>query len=172
MEHMRDLGERLQHEGDVLDEDITGQDEPPVDSSFTPGKNTATEPSTYGCGTRRAKTNERKTRPVSPEQSTSTLVNANFDAAPQEAERDHDDKRRRVDEPVSPVFTVAQDEILESSPVHFDSVALPEEPTGMSGESGRGWITEEAFFTVSPGGQQMRQRKEVKTCHLQRSVSS
>ena len=60
--------------------------------------------------------------------------------------------------------------------MHFDSetrddeiavdVALPEEPTGMSGEIGRGWITEEAFFTVSPGGQQMRQRKEVKMNRL------
>ena len=40
-------------------------------------------------------------------------------------------------------------------------VALPEEPTDMSGESG----TEEAFFTVSPG-QQVRQRKEVKMGHL------
>ena len=36
----------------------------------------------------------------------------------------------------------------------------------MSEESGRGWITEEAFFTVSPGWQQMRQRKEVKMNHL------
>ena len=60
--------------------------------------------------------------------------------------------------------------------MHFDSetrddeiavdVALPEEPTGMSGESGRGWITEEAFFTVSLGGRQVRQRKEVKMNHL------
>ena len=93
-----------------------------------------------------------------------------------EAERDHDDKRRRVDELVSPVFTVAQDEVLASSPVHFDSetkndeiavdVALLEEPTGMSEESGRGWITEEAFFTVSLGSQQMRQRKEEKMNHL------
>ena len=40
------------------------------------------------------------------------------------------------------------------------------EPTGMSGESGQGSITEEAFFTVSPGGQQMRQRNEVKMKHL------
>ena len=31
-EHMRDLGERLLHEGDFSFEDITGQDEPPVDS--------------------------------------------------------------------------------------------------------------------------------------------
>ena len=47
-----------------------------------------------------------------------------------------------------PVFTVAQEEVSTLSPVHFDSetrddeiavdVALPEEPTGMSGESGRG----------------------------------
>ena len=62
------------------------------------------------------------------------------------------------------------------SPVHFGTetrddeiavdVALPEEPTGMSGESGRSWITEEAFFTVSPGARQVRQRKEVKMNHL------
>ena len=45
MEHMRDLGERLQHEDEFPDEDITGQDEPPVDSAFTSQKNTATEPS-------------------------------------------------------------------------------------------------------------------------------
>ena len=54
------------------------------------------------------------------------------------AERDHDDKRRRVDELVSPVSTVAQDEVSTLSTVHFDSetrddeiavsVALPEEP--------------------------------------------
>ena len=36
----------------------------------------------------------------------------------------------------------------------------------MSGESGQGWIIEEAFFTVSPGGRQVRQRKEVKMNHL------
>ena len=45
-------------------------------------------------------------------------------------------------------------------------VALPGEPTELSGESGQGWITEEAFFTVSPGGRQVRQRKEVKMNHL------
>ena len=32
----------------------------------------------------------------------------------------------------------------------------------MSGENSQGWITEEAFFTVSPGGRQVRQRKEAK----------
>ena len=122
-----------------------------------------------------------KTRPISLEQSTSSQVNASPDAAPQEAERDHDDKRRRVDELVSPVSTVAQDEVSTLSPLPFDSetrndeiavdVPLPEEPTEMSGESGQGWITEEAFFMVSPGGQ-VRQRKEVKmNCHLQKNVS-
>ena len=31
----------------------------------------------------------------------------------------------------------------------------------MSGENSQGWITEEAFFTVTPGARQMQQRKEV-----------
>ena len=42
-------------------------------------------------------------------------------------------------------------------------VFLPEEPAEMSGDQPQGWITEEAFFTVSPGARQVRQRKEVKT---------
>ena len=60
--------------------------------------------------------------------------------------------------------------------MHFDSetwddeiavsVASHEESTGMSCEGGQGWITEEAFFTISLGWQQMRQRKEVKMNHL------
>ena len=41
-------------------------------------------------------------------------------------------------------------------------VPLPEEPAELSGENDQGWITEEAFFTVSPGARQVRQRKEVK----------
>ena len=52
-----------------------------------------------------------KTRPISLEQPTGAFVNANLDAAPQEADGDHDDKRRRIDELVSPVSTVAQDEV-------------------------------------------------------------
>ena len=44
-------------------------------------------------------------------------------------------------------------------------VALPEETAETSGENGQGWITE-AFFTISPGGRQVRQRKEVKMNHL------
>ena len=41
MDHMGDLGEQLLHAGDFSYEDITGQDEPPVDLP-TPGENTAT----------------------------------------------------------------------------------------------------------------------------------
>ena len=40
-EHMRDLGERLSHEGDFSYEDITGHEGLPVDLP-TPGENTAT----------------------------------------------------------------------------------------------------------------------------------
>ena len=171
-EHMRDLGERLLHEGDFSYEDITGQDEPPVDSPPAPGENTATRPGGEGQMDvdREARRRMRgKTRPINLEQPTSSPVNASPDAAPQEAESNHDDKRRRIDEPVSPVSTVAQDEVSTLSPVPFDSetrndeiavnVPMPEEPTEMSGESGQGWITEEAFFTVSPGARQARQRK-------------
>ena len=63
-------------------------------------------------------------------------------------------------------------EVSTLSPVPCDSetrndeiavdVPLPEEPAEMSGENGQGWITEEAFFTASPGARQVRQRKEVK----------
>ena len=41
--NMRDLGERSLHEGDFSYEDITGQDERPVDSPPAPEENTATE---------------------------------------------------------------------------------------------------------------------------------
>ena len=40
-------------------------------------------------------------------------------------------------------------------------VPLPEEPAEMNGNQNQGWITEEAFFTVSRGARQVRQRKEV-----------
>ena len=44
MEHMRNLGERLIHEGDFPYEDITGQDEPPIDSSFFQEKTQRQDP--------------------------------------------------------------------------------------------------------------------------------
>ena len=68
-EHKRDLGERLQHEDDFPDEDVTGQDEPPVDSPPTQEESTATGPPGPD-GERQMDVKER-TRPVSPEQSAS-----------------------------------------------------------------------------------------------------
>ena len=77
MEHMSDLEERLLHEGDSPYEDITGQDGPPVDSSFTSRKNTATRPSGKEQMDVEPEARRRmrgKTRSISPEQSTQTLM--------------------------------------------------------------------------------------------------
>ena len=87
---MRDLGERLLDEGDFSHEDITGQDEPPIDSPPAPKENTATRPSGEGQMDVDPEARRRmrgKTRPISLEQSKSPPVNASPDAAPQEAER-------------------------------------------------------------------------------------
>ena len=88
-----------------------------------------------------------KTRLISFEQPTVSPVNASTDTTRQEAEGDHDDKRRRIDEPAPPVSTVAQDDVSTLSPVPIDSetrtdeiavdVPLPEEPAEMSGENGQ-----------------------------------
>ena len=43
---------------------------------------------------------------------------------------------------------------------------LPEKTVEMSVENSQSWITEEAFFTVSLGARQVRQRKEVKMNRL------
>ena len=180
-EHMRDLRERLLHEGDFSYEDITGHEEHPVDLP-TPGENTATrhqKPDGGGQMDVDPESRRRmrgKTRLTSLEQPSAPPASASPDTTQQEAERDHDDQRRRIDEPVSPVFTVAQDAVSTLSPVPFDSetrndevavdVPLPEETAEMCDENGQGWITEEAFFTVSPGARQVRQRKEVKLNQL------
>ena len=65
---------------------------------------------------------------------------------------------------------------MEPCPETFDSITrddeipvdvpLPEETVEMGGENSQGWITEEAFFTVSPSARQVRQRKEVKMNQL------
>ena len=116
------------------------------------------------------------TRLTSLEQPSAPSANTGTDNTQQETQEDHDDKRRRIDEPESTVPTAAQDEVLVPCPETFDSVtgddkiavdvALPEETVEMSGENSQGWITEEAFLTVSPGARQVRQRKEVKMNQL------
>ena len=120
-EHMRDLGERLLHEGDFSHEDFTGQDEPPVDSPPAPEENTATE---------HLKPRRRmrgKTRLTSPEQPSAPTADTSPDTTQQQTKGDHDDKRRRIDEPESTVPTAAQDEDLVPCPETFDSVTRDDE---------------------------------------------
>ena len=168
---MRDLGERLLHESDFSYEDITGQDEPPVESPPAQEKTQRREPDGEGqmdVDPEARKRMRGKTRLVSPEQPNAPLSNATTDTGRQETAGDHDDKRRRVDEPESPISPVAQNEA--PSETRNDEIAvdvpLAEEPAEVSGENDQGWITEEAFFTVSPGARQVRQRKEVKMNQL------
>ena len=120
-----------------------------------------------------------KTRLTSLEQPSAPTANTSPDTTQQETKEDHDDKRRRIDELESTVPTAARDEDSVPCPETFDSVTrddeiavdvpLPEETvemSEMSGENSQDWITEEAFFTVSPGARQVRQRKEVKMNQL------
>ena len=111
-----------------------------------------------------------KTRIVGADQPTAAPSNATTDIARQETVEDHDDKTRRVEEPEAPLSPVVQNEAPVLNPMSFDmetkndeiaaDVPLPE-PAEMSGDQPQGWITEEAFFTVSPGTRQVRQRKEI-----------
>ena len=84
----------------------------------------------------------------------------------------HNKKRRRVEEPETPLSPFAQNEAPVLNPVSFvmktghdkgaADVPLPEEPAEINGDHPQGWITEEAFLTDSPGARQVRQREEVK----------
>ena len=56
-------------------------------------------------------------------------VNASTDTTRLEPVGDNDDKRRRVDEPGSPISTVAQEEVSRVSPVPFDSGTRNDEIT-------------------------------------------
>ena len=116
------------------------------------------------------------TRLTSLEQPSAPTANTSPDNTQQETKEDHDDKRRRIDEPESTVPTAAQDEVWVPCPETFDSVTredeiavdvpLLEETVEMSGENSQGWITEEAFFTFSPGAPQVRggEDEPVVTC--------
>ena len=98
-EHMRHLGERLLHEGDFSYEDITGQDEPPVDSPPAPEENTATgHQKQDGEGQMDVDPASRrrmrgKTRLTSLEQPSAPTANTSPDITQQETKEDHDDKR-------------------------------------------------------------------------------
>ena len=92
-------------------------------------------------------------QPITPSPSVIT------DAAQQETEGDHDDNRRRVEEPETPLSPVAQDKAPELNlvPPNLETskdeiivdVPMLEEPEGMSNDQLQGWITEEAFFILT-----------------------
>ena len=100
-----------------------------------------------------------KTRTVNADQPTAPPTNAAADTAPQETVGEHDDKRRRVNEPEA-LSPVVRNEAPVLNPVSFDmetkndeiaaDVPLPEEPAEMSGDQPQGWITEVACIAVSP----------------------
>ena len=141
--HMRDLGERQPHEGDFSYEDITGQVEPPVDSPPAPKENTVTRPPGPN-GERQMDVDPEarrrmrgQTRLISLEQTTVAPVNASTDTTRQEAERNRDDKRRRVHEPGSPISTVAQDEVSTLGLVPFDSETTNDEKVRETAQGGK-----------------------------------
>ena len=114
---MRDLGERSLHEGGFSYEDITGHEESPVDLS-TPGENTAIGHQKPD-GERQLDVDPEsrrrmrgKTRLTSIEQPSAPTANTSPDTTQQETKENHDDERRRIDEPESTVPTAAPDEVL------------------------------------------------------------
>ena len=175
-EHMGDLGERFLHEGGFSYEDVTAQDElqwtDHQHKEKTQRQNTkkTMEEDKWMRTQNLEDVCEEKNRLTSLEQPSIPPANTSPDTTQQETKEDHDDKRRRIDESESRVPTAAQDEVLAPCPVTFVSdtrddeiavdVPLLEETVEMSGENSQGWITEEAFFTVSLGARQVRQRNE------------
>ena len=61
-----------------------------------------------------------RTRSVSTDQPTAPPSIATTDTVQQETAGDHDDERRRVDEPETPLSPVGQNEALVLNPVSFD----------------------------------------------------
>ena len=178
-ERMRDLGERLLHEGDFSYEDITGQDEPSVDSPPAEGeKHSDQTPGPGGEGPMDVEPDVRrsmrgKTGTVSTEQPTAPLSNATTDTARQETAGDHDDKRRRVDEPEAPISPVAQNEAPILNPVSFvletrnDEIAvdvpLSEEQVEKSGDHRRSsFYSLATASTATQGGE----NEPIDTCRI------
>ena len=100
-EHMRKLGEQHLHDGDFPYEDITGQDEPPVDSPPVPGERTVTKPpGPSGEEPMEVEPDARrrmrgKTRTVGTDHQTGPPSNATTDTARQETAGDHEEKTSR-----------------------------------------------------------------------------
>ena len=129
-------------------------DEPPVDSPPELGESTLTKPpGPSGEEPMEVEQDVRRrmrgtTRTVSTDQPTAPSSNRTTDTGRQETAEDHDDKRRRVDEPKTPLSPVAQNEALVLNPVSFQmetrsdeiaaNVPLPEEPEAMGSDQPQG----------------------------------
>ena len=108
-----------------------------------------------------------------PELSVRTIQPHHF---PQKTTGDHEDKRRRVDEPETPLSPVVQNEAPVLNPVSSDmetkndevaaDAPLPEEPAEMSGDQPQGWIKEDAFLQSRLAHEIVRQRKEINMSQL------
>ena len=178
-DHIRDLGEGLSHEADFSHEASLHKKSFPVDPT-TLGENsekTSKNPRwkrTMDVDPESRRRMREITRLISPEQPAASPASESPDTQ-REREEYQDDKKRGIDEPES-VPTVAQDEVLTPRPLTMNSdtrndevavdVPVPEGTVEMGGENNQHWITEEAFFTVTPGARQVRQRKEVKMNRL------
>ena len=138
-EHLGKLGERQLQEGDFSYEDITGKDDPPVDSPLAPGDSTVSKPpGPSGEGPME----------VGPDARRRKKLELSVPLARQETAGDHDDMRRRVDELEAPISSIAQHEAPILNPVSFDletrndeiavDVPLPEEPAEICGDHNQG----------------------------------
>ena len=147
-EHMRKLGERQLQDGDFPYEDITGQDEPPVDSLTVtrPAGPSGDEPMRVEpCARRRmggkhklsVRTNQQHRLPMLPQ----TL----HDKRQWETTMTRDDESMSLKQTLSPVV---QNEAPVSNPMSFGmetkkdeiaaAVPLPEEPAERSGDQPQG----------------------------------
>ena len=125
-EQMRKLENECYTTGEFPYENITGQDEPQVDSSPATKESTVARPSaSSGEDPVEVEPDVRrrmrgKTRTARTDQPTTPLSEATTDTARQETVGDHDDKRRRVDEPETPLSPVVQNEAPVLNPVSFN----------------------------------------------------
>ena len=112
---------------------------------------------------------EEKRELSSTDQPTAPPSNATIDTARQETAGD---MMTREDESVSlktPLSPVVQNVAPVFNPVSFDMETRSDEIAAdvpLPGDQLQGWITEVAFFTVSSGARQVRQRKEIKMSQL------
>ena len=129
---------------------------------------------TNGCGPRISETCAWKTRQTSLEQPSAPTANTSRDTTQQETKEDHDDKRRRIDEPESAVPPAAQDEVLTPCAVTFYSgtrndevavdVSLPEKTVEMTRLDHRRSLLHSLTWCTTSATAQRGEDEPVVTC--------